>query len=106
MKLAQEIAFSHHEHWAGDGYPNGLRGEGIPLSGRIVAVADVYDGLTHVRPYKPKWSVDDAVKEIVTTAGKKFDPKVVEAFVEVLVERGVYRRHGLFRDKTGQLLKF
>jgi putative two-component system response regulator len=80
MRLSEEIALSHHEHWDGGGYPNGLAGEGIPTSGRIVAVADVFDALTHKRPYKPAWSVVDSVHEMQRLAGIQFDPAVIDAF--------------------------
>lgn len=78
--LAEEIALTHHEWWDGSGYPAGLRGEAIPLSGRIVALADVFDALTHTRPYKQAWPIADAVSEIERLRGRQFDPKVVEAF--------------------------
>jgi putative two-component system response regulator len=78
--LAQEIALNHHEWWDGNGYPNRLAGDEIPISGRIVAVADVFDALTHERPYKAAWTVADAVGEIRRLAGSQFDSAVVEAF--------------------------
>jgi putative two-component system response regulator len=80
LQVASEIAATHHEHWDGRGYPDGLSGEEIPLSGRIVAVADVFDALTHERPYKPAWSTDQAVAEIIEQSGRQFDPAVVAAF--------------------------
>ncbi len=83
LHVARTIALSHHERWDGTGYPFGLEGEAIPLVGRITAVADVFDALTHVRPYKQAWPVKDAVDEIERSAGKHFDPKVVEAFMEL-----------------------
>jgi putative two-component system response regulator len=81
LRLAEEIALTHHEWWDGSGYPAGLRGEEIPLSGRIVALADVYDALTHTRPYKLRWSSDEAVTEICRLADRQFDPAVVQAFL-------------------------
>jgi putative two-component system response regulator len=78
--LAEQVAASHHEWWDGSGYPAGLAGNAIPLSGRIVAVADVFDALTHERPYKSAWSVPDSVAEIERLKGRQFDPEVVEAF--------------------------
>jgi PAS domain S-box-containing protein len=81
LQLAEEIARSHHERWDGAGYPHGLAGEAIPLSGRIVAVADVFDALTNARPYKPAWSREAALAEIAAGAGSHFDPRVVEAFL-------------------------
>jgi putative two-component system response regulator len=80
LRLAEEIALTHHERWNGDGYPRHLHGEEIPLPGQIVAVADVFDALTHDRPYKPAWPVSRAVDEICQQAGEHFDPRVVEAF--------------------------
>ncbi|MDO9353164.1 MAG: HD domain-containing protein [Solirubrobacteraceae bacterium] len=80
LKLAGEIALTHHERWDGTGYPNRVAEHEIPLSGRIVAVADVFDSLTHVRPYKSAWSLQDAVGEIRSLRGAQFDPTVVEAF--------------------------
>jgi putative two-component system response regulator len=83
LMLAQEIARSHHEHWDGTGYSSGIGGEEIPLAGRITAIADVFDALTHERPYKPAFSVDDAVAEVRDQAGRQFDPQLVAAFVEL-----------------------
>jgi len=83
LRLAEEIARTHHERWDGTGYPNGLQGEEIPVSGRLVAVADVFDALTHERPYKQAWPLDDAVAEILAGAGGHFDPAVVEAFSQI-----------------------
>ena len=78
MQMAREIALSHHEKWDGSGYPNGLSGEAIPISGRIAAVADVFDALTSVRPYKKAWTVETAVDLIRENSGKHFDPALVE----------------------------
>lgn len=83
IQFAEEIARSHHERWNGSGYPLGLKGEDIPLVGRIVAVADVYDALTHARPYKEAWPVERAIDQISTDAGRLFDPRVVEAFLNI-----------------------
>ena len=80
LQAGEEIALSHHEWWDGTGYPARLRGEAIPLFGRVVAVADVFDALTHERPYKRAWPVDEAVKEIRRLRGLQFDPRVVDAF--------------------------
>jgi cyclic di-GMP phosphodiesterase len=80
LRLAAEIARTHHERWDGNGYVAGLAGEEIPLSGRITALADVWDTLTHERPYKPAWSEERARAEIATDSGAHFDPRVVEAF--------------------------
>ena len=81
LALAEQIALTHHEHWDGSGYPTGLAGEAIPITGRIVAVADVFDALTHPRPYKAAWSTADAITELTSHAGTHFDPLVVDAFL-------------------------
>jgi PAS domain S-box-containing protein len=83
LQMATIIAASHHERWDGSGYPNGLAGEEIPLVGRVVAVADVFDALTHDRPYKSAWPVEQAVEEIRRGAGSQFDPLVVAAFLAI-----------------------
>ena len=84
LRLARSIALTHHERWDGTGYPNGLRGEEIPVEGRIVAIADVFDALTSVRPYKPAWSIDDAVELLRREKGGQFDPQLVELFLGCL----------------------
>jgi putative two-component system response regulator len=83
LRMAEEIAFSHHEHWDGGGY-EGLVGEAIPLAGRIVAVADVFDALTHKRPYKAAWPIADAIAEIERQRGGQFDPNLVDGFLSVI----------------------
>jgi PAS domain S-box-containing protein len=83
LGLGEQIALTHHERWDGTGYPAGLSGEAIPLAGRIVAVADVFDALTHRRPYKPAWPIQKAVAEIVNGSGTQFDPRIVRAFTEL-----------------------
>jgi putative two-component system response regulator len=88
LQLAEEIALSHHERWDGAGYPHGLRGSEIPLSGRIVAVADVFDSLTHVRPYKRAWTVRETLTEFRAEAGRQFDPELVEVLLRVAPEVG------------------
>lgn len=80
LKVAAEIAHAHHEKFDGSGYPRGLEGEAIPLFGRIVAVADVFDALTSERPYKKAWSIEKATELIREGAGKHFDPVCVQAF--------------------------
>jgi putative two-component system response regulator len=81
LAVAEETALTHHERWDGSGYPAGLAGDEIPITGRIVAVADVFDALTHRRPYKRAWSTDDAIAEITSQSGSHFDPLVIEAFL-------------------------
>lgn len=89
LQLAEEIAISHHERWDGKGYPHGLSRESIPLAGRIVAVADVFDALTHDRPYKRAWTRREALTEIEAHAGSQFDPAVVEALLRIAPEMRV-----------------
>lgn len=84
LQVAGEIALTHHEKWNGGGYPYGLSGENIPLPGRIVAIADFYDALTHERPYKKAWTHEEAIDEILAQRGVHFDPAVVDAFLDVL----------------------
>jgi putative two-component system response regulator len=80
LEMAEQIILAHHEWWNGNGYPRGLEGSEIPIAGRIVAVADVFDALTHDRPYKKAWTVGGALSEIRVLSGVQFDPSVVEAF--------------------------
>ena len=84
LQLAGVIAASHHEHWDGLGYPSRLKGEQIPLEGRIVAGVDVYDALVSERPYKRAWTPQEALLEICAGAGNHFDPRVAGAFARVL----------------------
>ena len=84
LRLAEVVALTHHERWNGQGYPHGLSGADIPLSGRIVAVADVYDALISDRPYKSAWQPAEARAEIEHQSGAQFDPQVVAAFLEVI----------------------
>lgn len=83
LRMAERVAISHHEHWNGGGYPRQEHGTAIPVEGRIVAVADVFDALTHDRPYKEAWSIDDALAEISAQRGRQFDPDVVDAFLDL-----------------------
>ena len=82
LKVAKLIALTHHERYDGTGYPNGLKGKNIPLFGRIVALADVFDALTSVRPYKEAYGFDEAMEMIKEQAGKQFDPDVVRVFLK------------------------
>ena len=81
IRMAERIANTHHERWNGEGYPVGLKGEEIDIAGRIVAVVDVFDALTHDRPYKTAWPIEDALAEIKRLSGEYFDPHVVEHFL-------------------------
>jgi CHASE2 domain-containing sensor protein len=84
MRMAEEIALTHHERWDGGGYPQGLAGEAIPLVGRICAVCDVFDALLSPRPYKDPWPLEDALAEIRRERGRHFDPAVVDAFMSLV----------------------
>ena len=86
LRLARSVALAHHEKWDGSGYPAGLAGEHIPLEARIVAVADVFDALTSVRPYKKAWAPEDAMAHIAAQAGQHFDPELVHLFAPLLPE--------------------
>ncbi len=81
LYLARDIAYCHHEHWDGTGYPNGLKGEEIPIYARLMAVADVYDALTQARPYKCAYTHEQAMKIIIEGKGTLFDPRFVDLFV-------------------------
>ncbi len=96
LKAGHVIALSHHEKYDGSGYPNGLKGEEIPLYGRIVAVADVFDALTSVRPYKTAWPFDDAIDFLKQNAGIHFDPVLIDHFTDQLDE--VYAIHTRYED--------
>jgi putative two-component system response regulator len=91
VRYGIDIARSHHERWRGGGYPDGLAGEAIPLAARIVAVADSYDAMTIKRCYKDAWSHEQSCAAIVAGSGDRFDPAVVEAFVELAGEFGRLR---------------
>ncbi|MBI3927893.1 MAG: response regulator [Armatimonadetes bacterium] len=84
LRLAESIALTHHERWDGNGYPHGLRGEEIPVEGRITAVCDVFDALTSERPYKRAWTVEEAVAELARCRGSQFQAELVDAFLDVL----------------------
>lgn len=84
MQMAEEIARYHHEWWDGSGYPGNLSGSGIPVASRITALADVFDALTHKRPYKQAWPLDRALDEIASLQGKQFDPELTGIFLELV----------------------
>jgi len=86
LRTAHDTALTHHEKWDGSGYPQGLRGDAIPLVGRITAICDVFDALTSVRPYKPAWPVQDAVSAICQQVGRHFEPQLVKQFCTILPE--------------------
>ncbi len=81
LDMASVIALTHHEKWDGSGYPHGLKGEQIPLVGRLCALADVFDALTSVRPYKTAWPEQEAVNYLVDESGRHFDPKLIDYFL-------------------------
>lgn len=93
LKLASNIALTHHEKWDGSGYPNGLKGNDIPIEGRICAVCDVFDALTSERPYKKAWPIDKAVDYLNEQKGHHFDPELVVHFLSILEEVLHYREH-------------
>ncbi len=95
LRTAEIISHYHHEKWDGTGYPEGLKGEEIPLEARIVALADFYDALIHERPYKKAWTSSEAIEEIIKQNGQHFDPKVVEAFLNEM-NQGLNVDHNLF----------
>jgi response regulator RpfG family c-di-GMP phosphodiesterase len=88
VQLAEEIALTHHERWDGGGYPRRLRGEQIPLSGRICAVVDVFDALRSERSYKRAWTLADTLDELRRQRGRHFDPRVLDAFLSLVPELG------------------
>ncbi len=83
MRCAKEIALNHHERWDGKGYPRGLSGDNIPISGRITSVCDIFDALTSERPYKSAWSVEASIAEIQKLKGSALDPQVVDFFLSI-----------------------
>ena len=94
LEYSRIIALTHHEKYDGSGYPEQLKGEDIPITGRIVALADVFDALTSRRPYKKAWSLEDAMDEIKKDSGTHFDPKLVDIFVKSLDEvSDIYEKH-------------
>lgn len=101
LETARIIALSHHEKWDGTGYPYGLAGEAIPLEGRIVAIADVFDALLSERPYKEAYSVEKSMDYMNSQAGLHFDPELLEAFHQVLPE--ILKVKDLYSDARGAL---
>jgi len=100
IKLAETIALTHHEKWDGTGYPQGLKAEAIPIEGRITAIADVFDALTTIRPYKKAWDVNEAADFILKNAGSHFDPELAILFIQALPEILVIRAQ--FPDASGE----
>jgi putative two-component system response regulator len=81
LQMAATISLTHHEKWDGTGYPNGLKGEDIPMVGRITCICDVFDALISERPYKKPWPIEKAFEEIGAGSGSHFDPVLVECFL-------------------------
>ncbi len=100
LKMAEEIARFHHERWDGSGYPSNLAGGRIPLHARIVALADVFDALTHGRPYASAWTIDEALAEIQRLAGSHFDPELTPRFISLV--RSVAAKHADLDDYLGR----
>ncbi|HTU71548.1 MAG TPA: HD domain-containing phosphohydrolase [Candidatus Baltobacteraceae bacterium] len=100
LQTAAEIALTHHERYDGGGYPRGLRGSEIPLSGRLCSVVDVFDALTSVRPYKDAWPIEDALANIREGGGSQFDPELVQIFDQSLDDVLAIKRR-FSDDKTG-----
>ena len=96
--MGAAIALTHHERFDGSGYPNGLKGEQVPLIARIVAVADVYDALTSERPYKLAWTSDDAIAYLKHQSGRHFDPTCLNAFLSQI--EGVHDVRRELRDQA------
>ena len=96
LKAGGVIAYNHHEKYDGTGYPNGLKGESIPIFGRITAVADVFDALTSSRPYKKAWSLEEAFDFLIEEKSVHFDPKLVDLFLENKNE--VINIHNKFKE--------
>ncbi len=92
LQLAREVALCHHEKWDGSGYPRGLMKEAIPLSARIIAIADVFDALTSTRPYKEAWPTEQAVSYIREQSGQHFDPSLVPLFLDSLSDIEIIRQ--------------
>jgi putative two-component system response regulator len=83
LQMAEEIALTHHERWDGSGYPRGLRGDEIPIPGRICAIVDVFDALMSARTYKDAWTLDAALDELRKGRGTHFDPELLDTFIEL-----------------------
>jgi putative two-component system response regulator len=89
--LAEEIARYHHEAWSGEGYPDGISGDAIPLPARIVGLCDAFDSLVHNRPWRPGWRIEEALGHLVRESGRQFDPQLVEQFIPLV--RRTYAMH-------------
>jgi HD-GYP domain-containing protein (c-di-GMP phosphodiesterase class II) len=92
FRMAAEIALHHHEWWDGTGYPRGVHGDKIPATARITALADVFDALTHERPYKKAWPIEAAIAEILSLSGRQFEPTLCMRFLDLV--RELHAEHG------------
>ena len=101
IRTAASMALSHHEKFDGSGYPNNLKGEEIPLFGRIIAVGDVFDALTSARPYKKAWALEDAKQFLINQSGTHFDPQCVQAFIRAWDD--VLVIHARYQDKEDSI---
>jgi putative two-component system response regulator len=101
LDTARTIALTHHERWDGNGYPRQLKGEDIPVEGRIVAIADVFDALISLRPYKAAYSVEHSLEIMDDETGQRFEPRLMTAFREVLPE--ILHIHAIYADEKGAL---
>jgi putative two-component system response regulator len=102
LRMAHDIAIAHHEKWDGSGYPYGIKGEQIPLSARIIAIADVFDALTSERAYKKAWTQADAEALIISESGKHFEPSLVDTFVLSLPEIKAIKSLYIDNDEEGK----
>lgn len=102
IRMARRVSLTHHEKWDGTGYPAGLHGEEIPLEGRIAALCDVYDALVSKRPYKQPWPQEKALDYLRENSGRHFDPKLVDAFLDILPEIDAIQAE--FAEAEGELL--
>ena len=100
LRMAEDIARYHHEWWDGSGYPAKMKGKRIPIHARIVALADVFDALTHGRPYAPAWPIERALEEIQARRGTQFDPDLTDRFIELV--RGLQREHADLDEFLGR----
>ncbi len=89
LEVAKEMAAAHHENFDGTGYPNGLKGDQIPLTARMVAIADVFDALTHDRPWRKAWTMDDAIAEMRSQSGLQFDPELLGTFLDLVEKKRI-----------------
>jgi len=100
LERSLDIPLCHHEKWDGTGYPRGLNGEAIPLTARIFCIVDVYDALTSDRPYRMAWSKAQAIEHIQNLSGTHFEPRIVEAFLDMLTEEAIFPPEGKSTDET------